>query len=135
MNETCRFYRFVQEDMDNNFAFNVKRLRRERGWSQAELAAKVGSHVNHINRVEGGKYNPSLDTIIKLANVFEVPVDYLISGTDGSMTAVRIEDQVFSEKIKLLNSLNEDERKAVILFIDSLLSKKKLISLAKEMEN
>ena len=38
-----------------NLGANVKRLRKEHGWSQTELAEKVGVHLNHINRIETGK--------------------------------------------------------------------------------
>ncbi len=39
-------------------AENLKRLKKERGWSQTQLAEQIGSHLSHINRIETGRYNP-----------------------------------------------------------------------------
>lgn len=116
------------------FVENVKRLRKERGWSQANLADKMGVHTNHVNRMETGKYNPSLDTLIKLAETFEVPLDYLVYNKNDSLEEVRIEDQAFAEKIKLLNTIQEDDKNAIFRFIDAILTRDKMINFMKELE-
>ncbi|EMO77672.1 DNA-binding helix-turn-helix protein [Leptospira kirschneri str. 200801925] len=104
---------------------NIRSLRSKKGWSQTELADKIGVHLTHINRIENGKYLPSLDTVVLLADALESSLDILVNGSTESSKDIRIEDQSFAEKIRLLNSLNEEEKKAVILFLDSLLSKKR----------
>jgi transcriptional regulator with XRE-family HTH domain len=116
-----------------NFAENVRRLRKEKELSQSELAKAIGAHPNHITRIENGRYIPALDTVMKLAEVFQVPLDYLVSGSNGSPEAIHIEDQAFAEKMRLLNSLDKKEREAITLFIDSVLSQKKLLAFAKEI--
>jgi DNA-binding XRE family transcriptional regulator len=40
------------------------------------LAEQFGAHLSHINRIETGKYNPSLEVVQKLATVFDVTIDY-----------------------------------------------------------
>ena len=45
-------------------------LRAERGWSQAELAERVGVSRQTINFVETGRYDPSLPLAFKIARVF-----------------------------------------------------------------
>ncbi len=62
-------------------ADNLKRLRKKQGWSQTQLAKQIGSHLSHVNRIETGKYNPSLEVVQKLPSVFDVSIDYLISDT------------------------------------------------------
>jgi len=53
--------------------------RREKGWSQDDLADKVGSAGAHqVSRWENGKTLPSTDTIVKLAECFEVSIDHLL---------------------------------------------------------
>ena len=47
---------------------NIKRLRKQKGWSQTELAKKIGSHLSHVNRTKIGKYKPSVDVLVKLAD-------------------------------------------------------------------
>jgi len=122
-------------DIKVNIAENVKRLRKERGWSQRKLAHEIGAHLSHVNRVETGKYVPNIDAIIKLANVFGVPVDYLIRNSLNEIQEVKIENQSFAERIESMNSLDEEDQKMVIRFIDSLLTKKKLLGVLKEIES
>ncbi|EPE82870.1 DNA-binding helix-turn-helix protein [Leptospira noguchii str. 1993005606] len=113
---------------------NIRSLRSKKGWSQSELADKVGVHLTHINRIENGKYLPSLDTVVLLAEALESSLDILVNGSTESSKDIRIEDQSFAEKIRLLNSLDEEEKKAVTLFLDSLLSKKKMIGMLQELQ-
>ena len=53
-------------------------LREKKGWTQAELADKLGYHRPHVNRWETGKYSPSLEALKKLSKLFKVPIDYLV---------------------------------------------------------
>ncbi len=108
---------------------NLKLLRKKKGWSQTQLAEQIGSHLSHINRIETGKYNPSLDVIQKLANVFDVSIDYLVSDTDEDFKEVRIEDKELMERVKLIDSLDAEDRTALIRVIDSMLTKKKIMNL------
>ena len=110
-------------------AENLKRLRKKRGWSQSQLAEQIGSHLSHINRIETGKYNPSLDVVQKLANVLEVTIDYLVNDEQGDMKEVRIEDKGLFERVKMIDSLDQEDKTALIRVIDSMLTKKKILSL------
>ena len=114
-------------------AQNIKQLRKEKGWSQTELANKIGSHLSHITRMETGKYNPSVDVLIKLADALEVSLDQIVNRSGGP-EEIHIEDQTFAEKIKLLNTLNKKEKEVITTFIDAILTKKKLLNLLKESD-
>jgi putative transcriptional regulator len=50
-------------------------LRAERGWSQHELANRVGVSRQAINAVETGKFDPSLPLAMKLARIFETTIE------------------------------------------------------------
>jgi putative transcriptional regulator len=50
-------------------------LRAEMGWSQSELAKKLGVSRQTINAVETDKYDPSLPLAMHMAKVFGVPID------------------------------------------------------------
>jgi putative transcriptional regulator len=45
-------------------------LRAERGWSQADLAERLGVSRQTVNALEVGKYDPSLPLAFKIARVF-----------------------------------------------------------------
>lgn len=51
----------------NNF---LRDKRKERGWSQAELANRLDVSRQTINAIETGKYDPSLPLAFKIAGLF-----------------------------------------------------------------
>ena len=48
---------------------NLRLVRRQFGWTQAELAAKLGVTRQTINVIENGKYDPSLPLALKAARL------------------------------------------------------------------
>lgn len=71
-----------QEKAISIFAKRLHELRKDRGWSQPELGEKIGTSGKIIGRYELGYITPSIEVARKLADVFEVTLDYLISGHD-----------------------------------------------------
>ena len=55
----------------------LKTFREERGWSQGELARRLGVSRQTVNAVETDKYDPSLPLALRLAKLFAVPVDQI----------------------------------------------------------
>jgi transcriptional regulator with XRE-family HTH domain len=108
-------------------AANLKRLRKKKRWSQTQLAEHIGSHLSHINRIETGKYNPSLDVVQKLAKALDVTIDYLVSDTAEDLQEVRIEDKSLLERVKLIDSLEEEDKTALMRVIDSMLTKNQIL--------
>ena len=50
-------------------------LRAERGWSQAELAERLGVSRQTVNAIETGRYDPSLPLAFKLARTFGAAIE------------------------------------------------------------
>lgn len=59
-------------------ADTIKELRLARGWTQAELARRLGITRNGVNAWEQGLSTPSLASVIELSKVFSVSSDYLL---------------------------------------------------------
>ena len=59
----------------------LKAMRDAKGWSQGELARRLGVSRQTINAVETDKYDPSLPLALRMAKLFEVPVDQLFLDT------------------------------------------------------
>lgn len=116
---------------EDALAKNLKLFRKKKNWSQTELAKNAGTTLTHINRLETGKSNPSIEIVQKIALALEVSIDDLVSERDNSKE-VKFENQAFYEKIKLLDTFSEEERNAVNVVIDSILTKKKMLNLLKE---
>jgi len=59
---------------------NVIRERREgRGWSQGELAARLGVSRQTVHAIETGKYDPSLPLAFKLSHLFGERIEELFA--------------------------------------------------------
>lgn len=56
----------------------IKKLRKQAGLTQAELAGKIGTTQDRVCRWERGKIQPSLPMLIKLASAFGVKIEDLI---------------------------------------------------------
>lgn len=50
-------------------------LRAERGWSQADLAERIGVARQSVNAIETGKYDPSLPLAFRIARLFALKVE------------------------------------------------------------
>ncbi|MBL7131730.1 MAG: helix-turn-helix transcriptional regulator [Candidatus Omnitrophica bacterium] len=60
-------------------AQRIKTLRKKAGWSQQKLAEKAGLSYNAITKIEqGAAKRPTIQTMIKLADAFQVSIDDLI---------------------------------------------------------
>jgi putative transcriptional regulator len=55
----------------------LKKVREAKGWSQGELARRLGVSRQTINAVETDKYDPSLPLALRTAKLFGVAVPEL----------------------------------------------------------
>lgn len=62
---------------DPVLANRLKDLRAECGWTQAELAERVGVTRKTVNTVENGVFVPSTVLALKLAAAFDLPLEQL----------------------------------------------------------
>ena len=61
----------------------LKGLRKKKGISQLRLATDLNTTQNTISRYETGEREPGIDELIKIADYFNVSVDYLIGRTEN----------------------------------------------------
>ncbi len=59
-------------------AEKIIKLRKKNGWSQEELAAKLGISRQSVSKWESAASIPDLDKIIKMSEIFAVSTDYLL---------------------------------------------------------
>lgn len=56
----------------------LRTLRKQEGWTQREVANKLGIHCTTYTKYETGASEPSFDMLEKLAQLFDVSTDYLL---------------------------------------------------------
>ena len=63
---------------------SLQLLRGGQNWTQAQLAAEVGVSRQTINSIETGRFEPSLTLALKLARLFDKPVEAIFSLEAGA---------------------------------------------------
>ena len=61
----------------------LKEIRKSKGISQLKLAIDLNTNQNTISRYETGEREPGINELIKIADYFNVSVDYLLERTNN----------------------------------------------------
>lgn len=108
----------------------IRELRKARGMTQSDLAKQLNTSTSNVSGWECGKWQPDNDALIKLAELFNVSVDYLL----GAEKYKKEPDTLSAEERKLLadyRALPEElralvrEQMALFTKADNLIDKKK----------
>lgn len=54
---------------------DLRERRGERGWSQGDLAERLGVSRQTVNAIETGKYDPSLELAFRIARLFKARIE------------------------------------------------------------
>ncbi|KQX51996.1 XRE family transcriptional regulator [Paenibacillus sp. Root444D2] len=76
-------------------------LREKRGLTQEELSNKIGISRAALSHYETNRREPDYETINKIANFFNVTVDYLLGRTDQPQTVLDHDVREFVEHLDL----------------------------------
>lgn len=68
------------ENKPETLGRRVASRRALKGWTQAELARRIGIHPWQVSRIEADTSRPSLPNAMKLAREFDVSLDWLAYG-------------------------------------------------------
>ena len=71
-----------------NIGDNIKMFRTQKGWTQEDVADKMGLTRFSIANWETGRRKPSVDAIKQLAAIFNVEIEHLIGVVDSSTDSV-----------------------------------------------
>jgi transcriptional regulator with XRE-family HTH domain len=104
---------------------NIKKIREDKGLMQKEVAAVAGMHPANYNKVEKGEREPSIDALGRIAMLFGLTVDQLIHFEGSIPKEITIEDKTTTEKLRMIEQLEELDRQALFRMIDCMLTKNK----------
>ncbi|MGG3924938.1 helix-turn-helix transcriptional regulator [Metabacillus fastidiosus] len=94
----------------------IAELRKLKGLSQYELADRLGFSRGKLSNYEQGSRQPDYETLKKIADYFDVSLDFLITGQKDTAVKNASEDELHlsPEELKIL----EEIKKYPILFHD-----------------
>ncbi|MFQ5699732.1 MAG: helix-turn-helix domain-containing protein [Myxococcota bacterium] len=104
-------------------------MRREKGWSQDEFACDAKIDGRQVSRYENGRVMPSIEVVIKMAKAYNVSLDYLLLD-DAPRRPLEVHASRLAERVMCLESLTEEDERALLHILDSLEAKTKLKELA-----
>ena len=69
--------------MSRGDSVRLKEIRKAKGISQLKLAMDLSTNQNTISRYETGEREPGITELIRIADYFNISVDYLLERTDN----------------------------------------------------
>lgn len=101
---------------------NLKQVRLQANKTQAEIANIIGTNQNTYSNYETEKTEPSIKTLIDLANYFDVSLDYLCGRQYNNKIGYIPDDK--KELVKTLLKLNNEDCSKLQGYMSALLDKK-----------
>jgi transcriptional regulator with XRE-family HTH domain len=98
----------MNKKQSSEMAVRIKKQRKTLGFTQESFSELVGITVSSYSKIENAFQNPSLDTMIKIADKLNLSIDYIVYGYDREKQEVpdNIEDLT-----SLLDFVNSDKLK------------------------
>ena len=91
-----------------NISEKIQILRRDKEWSQDELAEKLNVSRQSVSKWESGKALPDSEKILAMANLFDVSTDFLLK---DEQEPVFVDDEKEQTKDKTDGALTENTEK------------------------
>lgn len=88
----------------------IKQLREENNWTQLELSKKMNCAMSSIAMYESETRKPSMEVLLKLSEIFDCSIDYILGKSDiRNPEKIDIDkaDVAFASGIKGLNETNK----------------------------
>lgn len=94
----------------------MRKLRKEKGMSQTELAKRLGYQTNsYLSDVESGKYLPSKEKLKKLAKVLNIPFNKLNDLLlESKLEKLGIKEPGFISMFKDYPHLSKEEKRTIV---------------------
>lgn len=118
--------RALMQDTELRKAFGarVKQLRKQRHWTQKELANRLDIRYQLLNKYEGGQHIPPAETLIRLAEALQTSVDYLLTG--NPIEDSPLADSRLFRRFKELEAFDAEDQATVINVIDAIIAKRRV---------
>ena len=112
------------EETRKAFGRRLKELRKQKGWTQKELAAKLDIRFGQLNKYECGLNAPPMEKLIQMAEVLDVTVDYLLTGDNPSDKPIH--NTRLMERFRILQGFEKEDQETVIKLIDAMIVKQRV---------
>ena len=98
----------------------IKERRQSQGITQEMVANYLDVNPSHISNIECGRANPSLTSLIKIANILHCSIDYFICGEYNFLIDKEKEKTLDDKIIEKLKYCDVSKKDKVLKMIDLL---------------
>ena len=105
----------------NRFSERLRYLRKINGVTQAELSRYLGYGYTAVSNYENAEHQPDYNTLMKIAEYFNVSADYLLGNTDNPQSIRADMDSQLSEALQIYTKLPSDKKKLALKLLKSLM--------------
>ncbi|MBF0548019.1 MAG: helix-turn-helix transcriptional regulator [Candidatus Riflebacteria bacterium] len=105
----------------SDFGKRIKALRKQKRWSQKELAQKIGVQFQQLNKYEGGLHAPPIDKLLLLADALGTTIDFLLSGNQSEIAP--LQNRRLLERLQAMEKFENEDQEMLIRLIDAMIVK------------
>jgi transcriptional regulator with XRE-family HTH domain len=113
----------------------IKELRQRKNWSQGQLAIQLKANQKQISAYERGVNIPSTEMLIRMSQVFDVSLDYLVFEAEGVESNIKVRDRELLQQFEQVDKLNDSDKKIVKELLDLVILKNKFQSLVNHSDS
>ncbi len=111
-------------NMRKDFGDRLKTMRKQKRWTQKELAGMLDIGLSQFNKYESGMHIPPIEKLIQLSNLFDTTVDYLVKGDSTDMK--KLHNSKLLKRFHEIERFDAEEQNTVLQFLDAMIMKNKM---------
>lgn len=111
--------------MTLSFGKKLQQLRKEKKWTQDELGKLIEVHGRSIGKYEIDASFPTRKTLKKLADIFEVSIEYFLTEEENTLASVPIRDKELLQYFLKVDRMDDEAKKIIKSVIDGMIAKEK----------
>jgi transcriptional regulator with XRE-family HTH domain len=107
---------------EESFGQRLARLRKERGWTQKQIAEKTGLIQELVSNYELDKLRLNADMILRFAELFDVSADELLRGSKSTLVAKKQPSIKLVRRMEQIEGLPLYQQRVLLSTIDHFLA-------------
>lgn len=104
----------------------IQKLRKEKNLNQSQLAEKIGISLTQLQRYENKGVQPPADILRKLADTFNVSIDFIVYGDSEEKAQQSIKDNELLSQFKAVEQLDSKDKATIKDIIDAFIKRSKI---------
>ena len=109
------------QQIRKDFGNRIKQMRKQKKWSQKQLAEKIDVRFAQLNKYEGGLHMPPAEKLLLLAEVFNTTIDYLLTGDPPK--ELLLHNTRLLKRFEEVQNFTTTDQEAIIAVLDAMIVK------------